>query len=50
VGSPAEVAEQLQAFVDLGVSYLIVRLVDFPATAGIELFVREVMPRLRAAG
>ena len=50
VGSPAQVAEQLQAFVDLGVSYLIVRLVDFPATAGIELFVREVMPRLRAAG
>ena len=50
VGSPAEVAEQLQAFVDLGVSYLIVRLVDFPSTAGIELFVREVMPRLRAAG
>jgi len=47
VGTPAHVAEQLQAFVALGVEYLIVRLVDFPQTAGIELFVQEVMPRLR---
>jgi alkanesulfonate monooxygenase SsuD/methylene tetrahydromethanopterin reductase-like flavin-dependent oxidoreductase (luciferase family) len=48
VGTPKQVAEQLRAFTDLGVEYLIVRLVDFPDTAGIELFVREVMPRLRA--
>jgi alkanesulfonate monooxygenase SsuD/methylene tetrahydromethanopterin reductase-like flavin-dependent oxidoreductase (luciferase family) len=47
VGTPAQVAEQLQAFVDLGVEYLIVRLVDFPRTAGIELFLDNVMPRLR---
>ncbi len=47
IGTPAQVAEQLQAFVDLGVAYLIVRLVDFPNTTGIELFVQEVMPRLR---
>lgn len=46
-GTPAEVAEQLQAFVDLGVSYLIVRLVDFPSTTGMELFINEVMPRLQ---
>lgn len=46
-GTPAEVAEQLQAFVDLGVSYLIVRLVDFPSTTGMELFIDEVMPRLQ---
>jgi alkanesulfonate monooxygenase SsuD/methylene tetrahydromethanopterin reductase-like flavin-dependent oxidoreductase (luciferase family) len=50
VGTPAQVAEQMQAFVDLGVEYFIVRLVDFPDTRGIELFVQEVMPRLRAAG
>lgn len=49
VGTPAQVAEQLQAFVDLGMEYLIVRLVDFPNTTGIELFAQEVMPRLRAA-
>lgn len=46
IGTPAQVAEQLQAFVDLGVTYLIVRPLDFPSTTGIELFVREVMPRL----
>ncbi len=46
IGTPAQVAEQLQVFVDLGVEYLIVRLLDFPNTAGIELFVQEVMPRL----
>jgi alkanesulfonate monooxygenase SsuD/methylene tetrahydromethanopterin reductase-like flavin-dependent oxidoreductase (luciferase family) len=46
-GTPAQVAEKLQAFVDLGVSYLIVRLVDFPNTAGLELFINEVMPRLQ---
>lgn len=49
VGTPERVADQLRAFVDLGVTYLIVRLVDFPSTAGIELFAREVLPRLRDA-
>ena len=48
LGTPAQVAEQLQAFVDLGVTYLIVRLLDFPNTEGIELFTQEVMPRLSA--
>lgn len=47
VGTPAQVAEQLQAFVDLGVSYLIVRVLDFPNQAGLQLFINEVMPRLR---
>jgi alkanesulfonate monooxygenase SsuD/methylene tetrahydromethanopterin reductase-like flavin-dependent oxidoreductase (luciferase family) len=46
VGTPAQVAEQLQAFIDLGVRHLIVRLLDFPDTQGIETFAREVMPRL----
>jgi hypothetical protein len=41
------VAEQLQAFADLGVEYFIVRLLDFPNTQGIEMFAREVMPRFR---
>jgi alkanesulfonate monooxygenase SsuD/methylene tetrahydromethanopterin reductase-like flavin-dependent oxidoreductase (luciferase family) len=47
VGTPEQVADQLQGFVDAGVTYLIVRLVDFPETAGIELFMQEVMPRLQ---
>ena len=46
-GTPQQVAERLQAFVDLGVTYFIVRLLDYPATAGIDLFLGEVMPRLR---
>jgi alkanesulfonate monooxygenase SsuD/methylene tetrahydromethanopterin reductase-like flavin-dependent oxidoreductase (luciferase family) len=49
IGTPEQVAQQLQVFVDLGVEYLIVRVLDFPATTGIDLFVQEVMPRLRAA-
>jgi alkanesulfonate monooxygenase SsuD/methylene tetrahydromethanopterin reductase-like flavin-dependent oxidoreductase (luciferase family) len=49
VGTPTQVAEQLQAFIDLGVRHLIVRLLDFPSTQGIETFAREVMPRLAAA-
>ena len=49
VCTPAQVAEQLQAFVDLGVDYFIVRLLDFPNTAGIEIFAQEVMPRLSAS-
>ena len=48
VGDPDRVAEQLQAFLDIGVTYLIVRLVDFPKLDGLKLFVDEVMPRLRA--
>ena len=48
VGTPEQVAQQLQAFVDLGMTYLIVRLIDFPNSAGIELFAQEVMPRLTA--
>ena len=47
-GTPAQVAEQLQAFVDVGVQYFIVRPLDFPSTRGIELFAQEVMPRLSA--
>ena len=41
IGTPEQVAQQLQVFVDLGVEYLIVRVLDFPATAGIELFVQD---------
>ena len=47
VGTPAQVAAQLQRFVDMGVEHLIVRVLDFPATTGIDLFVNEVIPRLR---
>ena len=48
IGAPEEAAAQLQPFVDLGVQHFILRFVDFPSTAGAELFASEVIPRLRA--
>ena len=47
MGTPEQVAEQLQRFIDVGVQYLIVRAVDFPRPEGIHLFAEEVIPRLR---
>ena len=47
VGTPSQVAEQLQRFVDVGVEYLIVRCVDFPSGDGLALFANEVMPLLQ---
>lgn len=46
-GTPEQVAEGLQAYVDLGVTHLNVRLLDFPRTEGIELFAEEVIPLMR---
>lgn len=46
IGTPVQVAAQLQPFIDVGVRHLIVRLLDFPRTDGMELFAREVMPLL----
>ena len=46
-GSPAEVAVQLRRYVELGVEHFILRFADFPSTAGMELFAREVIPLLR---
>jgi alkanesulfonate monooxygenase SsuD/methylene tetrahydromethanopterin reductase-like flavin-dependent oxidoreductase (luciferase family) len=47
LGTPEQVADQLQKFVDLGVEHLIVRLLDFPNPQGMRLFIKEVMPRLQ---
>lgn len=47
VGTADAVANYLQQYVDLGVTYLIVRLNDFPQQDGLQQFVEEVMPRLR---
>lgn len=49
VGTPDEVVDQLLPFVELGVEHVILRFVDFPATAGAELFASEVIPRLDRA-
>jgi alkanesulfonate monooxygenase SsuD/methylene tetrahydromethanopterin reductase-like flavin-dependent oxidoreductase (luciferase family) len=46
VGTPDQVVGRLQSFIDLGVEYFVLRFADFPNTAGIELFMEQVMPRL----
>lgn len=47
VGAPAEVAAQLRRYADLGVEHFILRFADFPSTAGVELFARQVIPLFR---
>jgi alkanesulfonate monooxygenase SsuD/methylene tetrahydromethanopterin reductase-like flavin-dependent oxidoreductase (luciferase family) len=43
-GTPGEVAAQLQAYVDLGISHFILRFADYPHPNGAQLFMQEVMP------
>ena len=47
IGSPDEIAAQIQPLVDLGVSHFIFRFIDFPSTEGVQLFMKEVMPRFK---
>jgi alkanesulfonate monooxygenase SsuD/methylene tetrahydromethanopterin reductase-like flavin-dependent oxidoreductase (luciferase family) len=46
IGTPAEVAEQIEAVRDLGFGKLQLMFLDFPGTDGIELFGDEVLPQL----
>jgi alkanesulfonate monooxygenase SsuD/methylene tetrahydromethanopterin reductase-like flavin-dependent oxidoreductase (luciferase family) len=48
VGTPAQVAEQLLAFMEVGVTGFFLRFDDFPSLNGIKLFTEEVMPKLVA--
>jgi alkanesulfonate monooxygenase SsuD/methylene tetrahydromethanopterin reductase-like flavin-dependent oxidoreductase (luciferase family) len=45
VGTPNEIASQLQAYIDLGIDLFQLAFVDEPSTTGIELFLVEVLPR-----
>ncbi len=47
VGTPNEIAQQLQAYADLGFTHLVLRFADYPAAEGVELFIKEVLPRFR---
>lgn len=47
VGTPTQVTEQMQAYVDLGVSHFMIDFTDFPDSAGARLFADEVIPALR---
>lgn len=46
-GTPEEVAEQVQGYVDVGVSLFILRFVGEDLSGGVDLFAREVAPRFR---
>lgn len=49
IGSPAEVAKQLQAYVGADASHFILWFLDAPDPTGMELFAREVAPAFRAS-
>jgi alkanesulfonate monooxygenase SsuD/methylene tetrahydromethanopterin reductase-like flavin-dependent oxidoreductase (luciferase family) len=46
VGTPAQVVEQMQQFVDLGVNYFMLRSSGFPDVTTLELLASEVIPVL----
>jgi alkanesulfonate monooxygenase SsuD/methylene tetrahydromethanopterin reductase-like flavin-dependent oxidoreductase (luciferase family) len=50
VGDPATLAARVEAYAAAGATDLMVGFADFPATAMLERFAREVLPALRAAG
>jgi len=47
VGTPEKVSEQVQAYVDIGVSHLLLWFLDAPDDAGLRLFIAAVAPRWR---
>ena len=44
VGTPADIVEQIDEYVALGVDEVVVEFVDFPESVGAELFANKVMP------
>jgi alkanesulfonate monooxygenase SsuD/methylene tetrahydromethanopterin reductase-like flavin-dependent oxidoreductase (luciferase family) len=47
LGSPSTVKEQIQRFVDVGVTHFNLRFLDFPSTRSTKLFARTVAPTFR---
>jgi alkanesulfonate monooxygenase SsuD/methylene tetrahydromethanopterin reductase-like flavin-dependent oxidoreductase (luciferase family) len=46
-GTPDEIVNNLQPFINLGVTHFQLRFADFPSTKGAELFIKEVLPRYK---
>jgi alkanesulfonate monooxygenase SsuD/methylene tetrahydromethanopterin reductase-like flavin-dependent oxidoreductase (luciferase family) len=47
VGTADELAAQIESYADLGFSHLVLRFADYPRTDGVELFMKQVLPRFR---
>ena len=47
VGTPNELVDQIQSYADLGFIHFVLRFADYPKTDGVELFIKEVLPRFR---
>jgi alkanesulfonate monooxygenase SsuD/methylene tetrahydromethanopterin reductase-like flavin-dependent oxidoreductase (luciferase family) len=47
IGTPQEVTQQVQTYLDLGISHFLLWFMDAPNEAGLRLFADEVMPRFR---
>lgn len=50
IGTPDMIATEIQHWIDAGVTHFLLRFADFPRTNGVELFVREVLPRFKERG
>ena len=46
VGTPDEIIERIQQYIDIGVKHFILMFIDYPSIDGIELFGEKVMSRL----